>query len=413
VEDFKKFEKIFIRIVENHTKQFPKNSFVIYFDNKKKEIGKSKKRIIVKIKNAEKTIKEIFTGGSLKLGEAYCNRLIEVDDKDYKKFITIFTILAFNKKILLKLPFFDILRILKAKIKTITVSNKDQKKNINSHYSLSQWFEDEEDSNAFFLYWLNENKKNIQYSCGEWNKNTKTLKESQINKFEFYAKRLGINKNSKGKTLLDLGCGWGGLMFYYAEKFGIKCKGITLSTAQAKYIKEEIKKRKLEKLVSVEIKNVHKITGKYDYITSIAMLEAISDFEDLYCKIKSCIKEKGSILLHAMYHSDLIYIEDVFLEKYIFPGGATPNFKKSFKLYKKYFSFVDVKKFSQDSYPKTIDCWFKEFCKNQKKIETLLKKKSKCKDVDFSIRVFKHYLTLVGSALHFSQTRVCNFLLKK
>ena len=116
-------------------------------------------------------------------------------------------------------------------------------------------FENGKDANGFYLSWLN--KGHIQYTCGKWDEDTKTLEEAQLNKLEFYAKRLGIDENSAGKTLVDLGCGWGGCMFFMAEKFGIRCKGVTLSTAQAEYVRDEIKKRKLENLVSVEIDDIH------------------------------------------------------------------------------------------------------------------------------------------------------------
>lgn len=57
------------------------------------------------------------------------------------------------------------------------------------------------------MYWLD--SKYVQYSCGLWNLKTKTADEAQQNKLKHYAERLGIGKNSKGKALLDLGCGWG------------------------------------------------------------------------------------------------------------------------------------------------------------------------------------------------------------
>ena len=136
------------------------------------------------------------------LGESYCEGLIYVDDKLYKYFLFIFVRLSFDRKLLFRQRIGDIITILKAKFKRELFEKNNRSENINAHYSLSERFDDEKDANAFYLYWLN--SKYIQYSCGKWDKDTKNLEASQINKLGFYAKRLGISKRSAGKTLIDL-----------------------------------------------------------------------------------------------------------------------------------------------------------------------------------------------------------------
>lgn len=387
------FENIFIKLVKKYVKVYPDHSFKFYFDNHEVEtIGISKNIIVAKYKNSEEVFKRIFSQGSLGLGEIYCEGLLEIKDEDYKYLLLLFVRLVFNLKLIFSLSLIDIVRILKAKYYRPFLPRKNQYENINSHYSLSDWFENEKDSNEFYMNWLN--SKYVQYSCGWWNSETKTVNEAQENKFKHYIKRLGINKGSKGKTLLDLGCGWGGIMFFLAEKYGIKCYGLTLSIAQTEYIKEEIKKRKLNNLVSVETKNIHNISGKYDYIVSVGVMEHISDYDDLYKKTATALKENGRALFHTMFHKEYFYKTDSFILKYIFPGGAKPYLKKNIKIFKKYFEYVDLESLPLLSYPKTLNCWYKDFCKNEDKIRKLLREKSKCKDINFGIKVFKHYLML-------------------
>ena len=203
-------------------------------------IGENKKIVEVRIKDAEKVFKRIFSEGSLGLGESYCEGLINVSDEDYKEFLFIFVRTLYNKKLLLKLSLIDLLRIAKSKFIQRSFSHGNQKDDINGHYSLSDWFPNEMDSNIFYLYWLD--SPYIQYTCGKWDEDTITVEEAQLNKLEFYARRLGINESSRGKTMLDLGCGWGGSMFFMAEKYGVISRGITLSKAQGKYIEEEAKR---------------------------------------------------------------------------------------------------------------------------------------------------------------------------
>jgi cyclopropane-fatty-acyl-phospholipid synthase len=275
-----------------------------------------------------------------------------------------------------------------------------QNATIDNHYSLSDWFESDDDSNRFFHYWLDRDHR--MYSCGKWDPETKTLEESEANKLELYATRMGIDERSRGKTLLDLGCGWGGVLFFMAEKFGVRAKGLTLSVAQHRYITKEIARRRLQDLVSVELRNVHKMEGMYDYIISIGMLEHITDFDDLYEKTAQALNPGGQALMHSIYSESWFYKADRWFLKYIFPYGACPNFSSNMKCFRRYFNFVEPKKMPHLSYPKTLDAWFANFCKAEPQIRDLLQKTSKIKDVDFAVRTFKHYLAIASVSLTFS-----------
>lgn len=406
-----KFEEIFIRLVSAYVKKYNEHSFEICFDEKKSQlIGESSNIIKVKIANSNEVLRRIFVEGSLGLGESYCEGLINVDDKLYKYFLFIFVRIASDKKLLFSLPLSDIFAILKAKFNRKFFEKNSKSENINSHYSLSDWFDDEKYANDFYLFWLN--SKYIQYSCGKWDENIKILDEAQFNKLDFYVKRLGIDKNSAGKTLVDLGCGWGGCMFFMAENYGLKCKGLTLSTAQAEYIRDEVKKRNLEDLVSVEIDDIHNIKGNYDYVISVGVMEHISDYDHLYRAISGALNRNGSALIHSMFHTEMFYKPDPFLAKYIFPGGRTPEIKQNLKIFRKYFKKVNRNDLPEYSYPKTLECWYEDFCKNEDGIRKLLAEKSKVEDIDFSIRVFKHYLMLAHCGLSNKSSIVANILVK-
>ena len=406
-----KFEEIFVRLVSVYVKKYKEHSFEICFDEKDGQlIGDNANIIKVKITNSNEVLRRIFVEGSLGLGESYCEGLIIVEDGVYKHFLNIFVRAAFDRRLLFSLPLGDIVAILRAKFNRKFFERSTKSENINSHYSLSDWFDDEKDANAFYLFWLK--SKYIQYSCGKWDENIKTLDEAQFNKLDFYAKRLGIDNNSAGKKLVDLGCGWGGCMFFMAEKYGIKCKGLTLSTAQAEYIRDEVKKRNLEDLVSVEIDDIHNMNGNYDYVISVGVMEHISDYDQLYRAIAGVLNKNGSALIHSMFHTGIFYKTDPFLAKYIFPGGATPEIKKNLRIFKKYFKEVDRNDLPENSYPKTLDCWFDAFCKNEEGIKKLLKEKSKVEDIDFSVRVFKHYLMLARCGLSDELGLVANILVR-
>jgi cyclopropane-fatty-acyl-phospholipid synthase len=393
-------QKIFLKVARAYVgEERPDMSFRFAFDGVPQPVIGSGSRIVeVSFHNAERLFQRIFLEGNMGLGEGYSEGLIEVNDEDYKEFLCI-CVYATSPRILRHLSIFDMMAVVRARGGGYFTKPREHA-TIDNHYSLSDWFDDDDDSNTFFHYWLDLDHR--MYSCGKWDPETKTLQEAETNKLEFYAKRMGIDERSRGRTLLDLGCGWGGVLFFMAERFGIRSKGLTLSTAQYSYIKKEIERRNLQDLVTVELRNVHNMEGKYDYIISIGMLEHISNYDDLYKKTAKALNPGGQALMHSIYSESRFYKADLWFLKYIFPYGSCPYFPSNMRCFRKYFTFVEPKKMPHLSYPKTLDAWFANFCKAETQIRELLQRKSKVKDVDFAIRTFKHYLAIASASLTYS-----------
>ena len=393
-------QNIFLKVTRAYVEEErPDMSFRFSFDGAPQPVIGSGSRIVdVSFHNAERLFQRIFLEGNMGLGEGYSGGLIEVKDEDYKEFLCI-CVYATSPRILRQLSIFDMLVVVRARAGGYFTKPR-QNATMDNHYSLSDWFDNDDDSNTFFHYWLDHDHR--MYSCGKWDPETKTLEESETNKLALYAKRMGIDERSRGKTLLDLGCGWGGVLFFMAERFGIRAKGLTLSSAQHQYITKEIQRRQLQDLVTVELRNVHDMEGKYDYIISIGMLEHITDFDDLYEKTARALNPGGQALMHSIYSESWFYKADRWFLKYIFPYGACPNFSSNMRCFSKYFAVVEPKKMPYLSYPKTLDAWFANFCQAEPQIRELLRQSSKVKDVDFAVRTFKHYLAIASVSLTFS-----------
>lgn len=393
-------QKIFLKVARAYVgEERPEIGFQFAFDGVPQPVIGSGSRIVdVSFRNAARLFQRIFLEGNMGLGEGYSEGLIQVKDEDYKEFLSI-CVYAASPRILRHLSIFDIAAVVRARGAGFFTKPR-QGATMDNHYSLSDWFDHDDDSNTFFHYWLDRDHR--MYSCGKWDPETKTLQEAETNKLECYAERLGIDERSRGKTLLDLGCGWGGVLFFMAERFGIRSKGLTLSSAQHRYITQEIARRQLQDLVTVELRNVHEMEGTYDYIISMGMLEHISDYDDLYKKIAGALRPGGQALMHSIYSESRFYKADPWFLKYIFPYGSCPNFASNMKCFRKYFQFVEPNKMPHLSYPKTLDAWFANFCQAEPQIRELLKTKSKVKDVDFAIGTFKHYLAIASVSLTFS-----------
>lgn len=201
----------------------------------------------------------------------------------------------------------------------------------------------------------------MQYTCGYWHEST-TLEEAQVAKLDLICRKLGLKK---GMTLLDIGCGWGGLAKYAAKKYGAQVVGVTVSENQATYA------RKLCEGLAVEIRlqDYRKLEGIFDRITVVGMIEHVGRayYRDLFDKAASVLKDDGLFLLHTIGASNSDWAEP-FATKYIFPGGYLPSLAQLTTAMEDLFVVEDVQNFGHD-YSRTLLAWNENFVKNYPKIK--------------------------------------------
>jgi len=168
---------------------------------------------------------------------------------------------------------------------------------------------------------------NMQYTCAYFTDWNNTVDQAQHDKMEMICRKLRLKP---GDRLLDIGCGWGGLLCYAAENYGVQAHGITLSEAQIEFAQNWAKQRGLSDKVTFEIRDYADLEGTYDKICSIGMYEAIGISNiDLYFKsVRRVLAEDGLFLNHAISRRAKrknrrfsARAEQRALQKYIFPGG--------------------------------------------------------------------------------------------
>jgi len=179
-------------------------------------------------------------------------------------------------------------------------------------------------SNDFYNLFLD---PNMQYTCAYFTDWNNTVDQAQHDKMEMICRKLRLKP---GDRLLDIGCGWGGLLCYAAENYGVQAHGITLSEAQIEFAQNWAKQRGLSDKVTFEIRDYADLEGTYDKICSIGMYEAIGISNiDLYFKsVRRVLAEDGLFLNHAISRRAKrknrrfsARAEQRALQKYIFPGG--------------------------------------------------------------------------------------------
>jgi cyclopropane-fatty-acyl-phospholipid synthase len=169
---------------------------------------------------------------------------------------------------------------------------------------------------AFYELYLDEK---LQYSCGYFRSPGDTLDQAQEQKIAHTVRKLDLRR---GQHLLDIGCGWGHLMFHAAERYGVECSGITLCENQARYIREQARARGLP--VEVRVMSYLELgeAGKWDRLVSVGMMCHIGErrIDAFYDKVKALLAPGAVCLLHCIAKMREAPGADPFVEKHVFPG---------------------------------------------------------------------------------------------
>lgn len=176
------------------------------------------------------------------------------------------------------------------------------------------------DSRLYSLF-LDEDQ---QYSCAYFERGDETLEEAQRAKKRHIAAKLLLDR--PGLSVLDIGCGWGGLALTLAQDFGARVTGITLSTEQLNLARARAQAAGLDDRVRFELADYRDTTGCYDRIVSVGMLEHVgaANYGKFYGTVRRCLAPDGVALIHHIGRAAGPGSTSPWLRKYIFPGGYSP-----------------------------------------------------------------------------------------
>lgn len=196
-----------------------------------------------------------------------------------------------------------------------------------------------------------------QYSCGYF-KNTDDLETAQINKLELIAKKLELKA---GDTLLDIGCGWGGLAKYMAQKYGCKVTAVNISQEQLAFAREDCRGLPVE-FLDCDYRNIQ---GQFDKVVSVGMFEHVGhkNFRVFMETVHRVLKKNGIFLLHTIASNASALNTDMWLNKYIFPNGNLPSAAQIASAAEGLFVVEDLHNFGSQ-YDKTLMCWYRNFIKS-------------------------------------------------
>jgi cyclopropane-fatty-acyl-phospholipid synthase len=177
-------------------------------------------------------------------------------------------------------------------------------------------------SNAFYGLVLG---PSLTYSCAVWHDENDTLEAAQANKYELICRKLDLRP---GMRLLDVGCGWGGMVMHAAQHHGVHGVGITISRQQAELAEKRVAEAGLSDQVQIRVQDYRDVAdGPYDGISSIGMFEHVGEarLAEYFECLRRLIRPEGRLLNHGISRparSEKARLpRRSFINRYVFPDG--------------------------------------------------------------------------------------------
>lgn len=256
----------------------------------------------------------MFTGGGLGAAEAYMEGLWSSDD-----LVAVVRYFATNVVPMqaLETGFARFLKPLRLFLHTLNRNSvRGSRRNISAHYDLG---------NSFFSLFLD---PTMMYSSAIYSAEETPLDQAAVDKLDLVCRKLEL---TPAHHLLEIGTGWGGMAIHAAKHYGCRVTTTTISREQYEHARAAVRREGVEHLVTVLDQDYRDLSGKYDRIVSIEMIEAVGHqfLPTYFAALQSLLKDDGKLVLQAITIPDQRYdyaLRNVdFIKRYIFPGGFLPS----------------------------------------------------------------------------------------
>ena len=257
---------------------------------------------------------EVVFGGSIGAGEAYMQDYFECDN-----LTNLIRLMVRNQSLLddIESSFAKITAPIQSWLHRVNKNTQSgSRRNISAHYDLG---------NDFFKLMLD---PTMMYSAAFFETSKQSLEQASLAKLKKICVKLDLKPTDH---ILEIGTGWGGFAIYAAQHYGCKITTTTISQAQYELAIQRIKDAGLGNQIEVLLSDYRDLTGQYDKLVSIEMIEAVGhQFYDTYFEASGrLLKPGGMMLLQAITITDQRYASAIksvdFIQRYIFPGSCIPS----------------------------------------------------------------------------------------
>lgn len=273
-------------------------------------------------------------------------------------------------------------------------THRNQIKLVQHHYDLG---------NDFYRLWLD---KSLTYSCAYFKRAEDSLETAQRQKVDYLLKKLRLQA---GQTLLDIGSGWGELLFRAAERYGVSGLGITLSQEQYQHSIQAAKERGLADQIQFRLINyvdLAKEELQFDRVISVGMFEHVgqANHPAYFAAVAKLLKRGGVSVLHTISQQQS-GPRDAWIDKYIFPGGYLPTVAEIGGLLPEYSLWLEDYENLRIHYAMTLDEWWRRFEANKAKV-------IKMYDQRF-YRMWRLYLASSSASFRYGNLNLSQFVFTK
>jgi cyclopropane-fatty-acyl-phospholipid synthase len=327
--------------------------------------------------------KKLLRNGFLGFGEAYMTGDLEVEG-DLQELLRLGICLKYDRR---NLTLRQKIRFLVHSLATRNTLGKAPQ-NIEHHYDLGD---------NFYQLFLDQT---LTYSCGYFTSDSNSLEQAQCNKYEHICRKLRLRR---GENLLDIGCGWGGMLIHAAQNYEVRGLGVTLSQNQYERANMEIKELGLHNSIEVALADYREIDGEFDKFVSIGMFEHVGKafIPAFMNKLSRLLKRGGIGLLHTI-GKVTESPGDPWILRYIFPGGYIPNLPEIVReMGLAGFSVLDVENLRLH-YARTLDCWADNYERNLEKVAQIF-------DESF-VRMWRLFLNASSVGFKYGSSRLYQIL---
>ncbi|MGN6772114.1 MAG: class I SAM-dependent methyltransferase [Rhizobiaceae bacterium] len=308
--------------------------------------------------NAAHAERAVALHPTLALPEAYMDGDVDVVEGDVLSFLRIaYTNMGMEGINPSLTRTIEALRVAIRRLQQVNTASR-ARRNVQRHYDLS---------GEMYKLFLD---ADLQYSCAYFERPDMTIEEAQLAKKRHIAAKL---KMKPGQTVLDIGCGWGGMALYLAKNFDAEVLGVTLSTEQHAVATERARAEGLDRHVHFEIKDYRALTERFDRIVSVGMFEhvGVNYYNAFFEKCATLLKPDGVMLLHTIGRSGPPSATNAFIRKYIFPGGYIPAMSEVLPHIERAGLVVTDVEVLRLHYADTLKAWRERFMANRDRAKAI------------------------------------------
>lgn len=253
----------------------------------------------------------------------------------------------------------------------IANSHDKAKGNIHHHYDIG---------NDFYRLWLD--TEEMQYTCAYFPDPAMSLEQAQVAKLHHVCRKLELEP---GDTVVEAGCGWGGLALFMARHYGVRVTAYNISKEQVAYAQQRAEQEGLSQQIEYVLDDYRNISGKFDKFVSVGMLEHVGkdDFQALGRVIHGCLKAKGRGLVHTIGRIQPAPM-NAWIERRIFPGAYPPSLSEMAEIFEPNRLAVQDVENLRLHYSKTLAFWLENYEQHGEEICSMM-------DDDF-VRAWRLYL---------------------